>query len=92
MSTVNNQLQKLIDKEIGKRYTYNVLLGVQSGDGKIDFKGAAGEASPESPYFVASIAKIFTATVIMQLFDEGRLHVEDYIEKYLSHLTLEGLH
>ena len=92
MSTVNNQLQKLIDKEIGKRYTHNVLLGVQSGDGKIDFKGAAGEASPESPYFVASIAKIFTATVIMQLFDEGKLHLEDYIEKYLSHLPLDGIH
>lgn len=92
MSTINDQLQKLIDKEIGKRYTYNVLLGVQSGDGKIDFKGAAGDASPESPYFVASIAKIFTATVIMQLLDEGRLDLEDHIKKHLSHLSLDGIH
>lgn len=92
MSNVNNRLQKLIDKEVGKRYTHNVLLGVQSGDGKIDFQGSAGEASPDSSYFVASITKMFTATAVMQLFDEGKLHLEDYIEKYLSHLPLEGIH
>ena len=92
MNATNHQLQQLINKEIEKRYTYSVLLGVQSGDGKINFQGAAGEASPNSPYFVASIAKIFTATVIMQLVDEGRLHLEDHIVQYLSHLPIDGIH
>lgn len=92
MSTVNDQLQKLIYKEIGKPHTYSVLLGVQSGDGKLSFQGAAGEASPTSPFFVASIAKIFTTTAIMQLVDEGKVHLGDHIEKYLSHLPLDGIH
>ncbi len=92
MNPVNNQLQKLINKEIEKRHTYSVLLGVQSGDGRIDFQGAAGEASPTSPYYVASIAKIFTATVVMQLVDEGKIHLKDHIEKYLSHLPIDGIH
>ncbi len=92
MSSVDNRLQQLIDKELKKPYTYSVLLGVQSGDGKINFQGAAGEAIPSSPYFVASIAKIFTATIIMQLVDEGKLDLDDPIEKYLSHLPLDGIH
>ncbi len=92
MSTVNNQLQKLINNEIAKRHTYSVLLGVQSGDRKIDFQGAAGEASPASPYFVASIAKIFTTAVIMQLVDEEKLRLDDPIERHLSHLPLDGIH
>ena len=92
MSTINNQLQYLINKEIEKQHTYSVLLSVQSGDGKINFQGVAGEALPESPYFVASITKMFTATVIMQLADEGKLGLNDPIEQYLSHLPLDGIH
>lgn len=92
MSAVNKQLEQLINKEIGKRHTYSVLLGVQSGDGTLNFQGAAGEASPNSPYFVASIAKIFTTTVIMQLVDEGQLNLDDQIATYLSHLPLDGIH
>ena len=45
---------------------------------------------PESPYFVASITKMFTATVIMQLADEENLN--DPIEQHLSHLPLDGIH
>ena len=92
MGTISSQLQQLIDKELGKRHTHSVLLGVQSGDGKVNFQGAAGEGSPDSPYFVASITKIFTATVIMQLVDEGKVDLDDHIEKYLSHLPLGGIH
>lgn len=92
MSTINNQLQELINKELGKPNTYSVLLSVQSGDKKINFKGFAGETTLNSPYFIASITKMFTATVIMQLIDEEKLNLNDYIEKHLSHLSLDGIH
>ena len=35
---------------------------------------------------------MYTATVIMQLVDEGRLDLNDPIDKYLSHLPLDGIH
>lgn len=92
MSEINTLLQELINKEHARSDIFSVLLGVQSADGSIDFQGAAGEASPDSPYFVASISKMFTATVVMQLVDEGKLDLDDPIEKYLSHLPLDGIH
>lgn len=59
MRNINQQLQQLIDKESGKANTHAVLLGVQSGDDQVNFQGGAGNASPDSPYFIASITKMF---------------------------------
>ena len=87
-----DNLRILIEREFRKPGTNSILLSVQSGDGKIDFEGVAGDGSPDSPYFVASITKMYTATVIMQLVDEGRLDLNDRIQPYLSHLPLDGIH
>ncbi len=92
MSKINGQLQELIDKESHKDNTHSVLLGVQSADGRVNFQGAAGDASPDSPYFIASVTKMFTATVIMQLVDEGRLDLDAPITDYLPGDLLDGIH
>ena len=92
MSKVEENLQNLIELELKRPNSHSILLCVQSGDGRIDFEGAAGAGAPDSPYFVASISKMFTATVVMQLVDEGRLDLEDRIVAYLPHLVLNGIH
>ena len=92
MTDINQKLQALIDKESQKANIHSVLLGVQSKDGHINFQGAAGDASPDSPYFIASVTKMYTATVIMQLVDEGLLDLDALIQQYLSHLPLDGIH
>lgn len=92
MTTANQKLQTLIDKESRKSNTHSVLLGVQSADGRVNFQGAAGEASPDSAYFIASITKMFTATVIMQLVDEERLDLDASVTDYLPGDLLDGIH
>lgn len=92
MTNINHKLQALIDKESQKANIHSILLGVQSKDGRINFQGAAGDASPDSPYFIASVTKMYTATVIMQLVDEGLLDLNAPIQQYLSHLPLDGIH
>ena len=92
MNDINQKLQALIDAESRKANTHSVLLGVQSKDGHINFQGAAGDASPDSPYFIASVTKMFTATVIMQLVDEGLLDLDALITDYLSGDLLDGIH
>jgi len=46
------QLQRLIDKEAARANTHGVLLRVQSGDRRIDFRGGAGGAKPEARIFM----------------------------------------
>lgn len=92
MSEITTQLQSLLDKQISKSNTHGVLLGVQSGDGKIDFEGAAGTARADQPFFMASITKMFTATLLMQLVDEGQVQLDDKVTSHLKHIDLKGVH
>ena len=92
LSTSEDRLQTLIEREAGQSDANSILLGVHSGDGTLRFKGASGGVTPDSPYFLASVTKMFTATVIMQLVDEERLTLDDRIQPYLSHLPMDGIH
>lgn len=92
MTGPEDKLWKLLEAEFEKPYSNSILLSVQSGDGSIRFEGALGEGTVDSPYFVASISKMFTATIVMQLVDEARLDLNDPIDTYLAHLPLDGIH
>ena len=41
-------------------------------------------ATPATLYRIASISKLFTATALMQLRDEGKLHLDDPVSKHLD--------
>lgn len=88
----NAALQYIIDDQMQKKHTHTVLLGVQSGDGRMDFLGAGGDLDPHSPYFIASITKMYTAALLMQLVDEGRLDLDTPITSYLPPDLIDGLH
>lgn len=92
MGATEDNLLKLLEAEISKPNSNSILLSVRSGDGGLRFEHAVGEGTPDSPYFIASISKMFTATIIMQLVDEGRIDLNDPIDDYLSHLALDGIH
>ena len=92
MSNLEDEFLKLIETEFDKPNSNSILLSVRSGSGRVLFEATAGEGEIDSPYFVASISKMFTATVIMQLVEEGCLSLDDTIDEYLPHLRLEGIH
>lgn len=92
MDNINQALQTLMNKESQKANTHGILLGVQSADGRVNFQDGVGNATADSTYFIASITKMFTATVIMQLVDEERLDLDAPIQHYLPQLPLDGIH
>lgn len=47
-------------------------------------------ATVQTLYRIASISKTFTATAIMQLRDEGKLRLDDPIEKFLSGFNIKN--
>jgi D-alanyl-D-alanine carboxypeptidase len=78
---------------------YNAVLLVECP--KIKWKGAAGMAdgkeeamSADHKIKIASIGKTFTATVVLQLIEEGYLHFDDTIDKFLDNpiVKLDSLH
>ena len=89
---LEQSLQKLIDTEAAKANTHAVILRVQSGDGRVDFKGSAGHTTSDTRFPVASITKMFTGTLIMQLVDEGRIALDQSVQGILTDVDLSSLH
>lgn len=67
---------------------YNGDLIYQKGLGYADIEKKIS-STPDTRYRIASQTKIFTAIGIMILRDEGKLNLDDSIEKYLPWLKLK---
>jgi len=73
------------------------LAVAASRDGRTVLSGALGfrdreaelAATPETVFGIGSVTKSFTAVVIMQLEEEGRLNVEDPVVKYLPEFRIK---
>jgi len=46
--------------------------------------------TPYTKFWIGSISKAFTAVLIMQLYNEGRLNLQENLKKYIPNLRLEG--
>jgi D-alanyl-D-alanine carboxypeptidase len=100
MTDIANKLQAVLNAQIGKGNINNIVTAVQSYDRSIDFVGAAGQAdrdtgaamTPDTPYFIASVTKMVTAAIVMQLHAEQRLDLAVPISAYLPAALTRGIH
>ncbi len=56
-----------------------------------DGSGAAVETGADQPFHIASIGKTFTAVLVMQLVQEGKLGLDAHVADVLDDSVLEGL-
>lgn len=89
---LHHEIDRLVERAVSARHVHSLVLAVRSSDGGIDISSAAGGVEPGDSYFVASIAKMFTATMIIQLVDDGRLSLDSPIQDHLPGVALEGIH
>lgn len=100
MTGIAHKLQSMLDAQIGKSNINNVVAAVQSHDRRLDFVGAAGHANldsgatmtPDTPYFIASVTKMYTAAIVMQLHAEQRLDLDAPIAAYLPASLIRAIH
>ena len=95
------QLQDQLDEVVTKNQdVFSAVLGVASRSGDFRWTGAAGKPfpdqpeimQPDSPFFIASITKMYTAAATMILEEGGQLSLEDPLSKHLPADWLDGLH
>ena len=98
MMTVEKSLQKIetnfLKKVHSDKNLNNAFLLVHSKKLGIDLNLAAGSANPnpDQPHYMASVGKIFTATIVGMLHDQGKLSFDDPIAKHLDAELMKGLH
>jgi CubicO group peptidase (beta-lactamase class C family) len=100
MPGITKKLQAVLDSQIGKGGIRNIVAAVQSHDRSIDFVGAAGMAdpqtgaamTPDTPYFIASVTKMYTAAIILRLHGERRVDLNAPITEYLPPSLTHAIH
>ena len=78
----------------------NCVLAVARGDGSLAWSGASGIAhedgqvpmTKDTPIYIASITKLYTATAIMSLYEQGRLSLDDPMARYLPDRLIHAIH
>lgn len=96
--TVRRLHRTVLDRQRSGRIP-GVFAGVVRGGGLLwhEGVGAADLGDPDTPpgpdhqFLVASNTKTFTAVLIMQLRDEGRLSLDDTIDTFVPEVTQPGL-
>lgn len=93
-SHIENDFRKLVR---GDKKVKNAYLLVHSDKLNVDLCVAEGktgnlDAHPQQPNHLASVGKIFTATLFGIMHDRGELSFDDPIAKYLDADLKKGLH
>jgi CubicO group peptidase (beta-lactamase class C family) len=97
--TTARALRRLIlERQRGQRVP-GIFAGVirngrliwQDGVGAADLSAPDAPPGPDDQFLVASNTKTFTAVLIMQLRDEGKLSLEDPLERHIPSITHTGV-
>jgi D-alanyl-D-alanine carboxypeptidase len=97
---VNGQLQCLVSEYTGQDPSVrNIELAVAKGDGSYSWAGSAGAArqqdgtptAAETPIYLASVTKIYIATLVMLLSQDKLLSLDDPAARYLPASLIDGI-
>ena len=91
-------LRRIVLERQGRHRVPGVFAGVVRGGGLLwgEGVGAADVTVPDEPptadtqFLVASNSKTFTAVAVMALRDEGRLDLDDMLEKFIPRAATGG--
>jgi CubicO group peptidase (beta-lactamase class C family) len=94
----NIKIYKLFKKELNKKDVHNGFFHLKNSEGTIDWTYAGGEfqdgtpVTQANPFHAASVGKMFTATLIMMLEEQGKLSLTDSLARHLDRDVLKGIH
>jgi D-alanyl-D-alanine carboxypeptidase len=96
---LNRRLELLLRRSVAWGGGTHALLAIERGDGSLRWVGAAGMAGPtgalmrpDTPFFIASITKLYIAATIMALHERGMVALAAPVGAYLPVMYASGLH
>jgi len=88
----NSSIEKKFNSVVLKENIHEAVLFVENTAGDFTVSFGYGGRDIDSPMVIASITKMFTATCILKLYEEGILSLDDKISLYIDAETLKDLH
>lgn len=86
----DEQMENLLFERIDNENLYGAVFHIEQGDEVIH--SAAGNLEADEAFSIASVTKMFTASVIFQMVEDGLLTMDDTIDMYLTEEEYSGLH
>src|SRR5580704_11656496 len=95
LALLEAQIEGDLTRRIVPGLSASVTCGAETvwkrGFGFADLDGKTA-AAPDTVYAVGSITKLFTATMLMQLRDAGRLRLDDPVQDYVPEVPVPRRH
>ena len=85
-------LSQTVKNMLKNKLVHGAVLCVENGNQTISWVGSAGNIQKDSPYFIASVTKLYITAVLLCLRAESRLQFDDPIIKFFPEAQLKGLH
>ena len=101
MHDLEQKLQHELDELVRKnRDVYSAVVGIQSVNHEFEWSGAAGTADAaqshamrvDTPIYIASVTKMYTAAATMILEESGALSLDDPLTQFLPESWVRGIH
>ena len=103
LESLRPELEERLDGMVRKlgaaRGVRHAIVAVAGSDGASLRVGAMGSAdgagapmTADTPYFQASVTKLYIATAVLRLMEQGRVSLDAPMAEYLSADLVAGLH
>lgn len=79
MEGQKHKFEKIFGNVTKKKQIHESVLLVENSNGDVSYSFEYGGKSVDTPFFIASITKLFTTTCIFILRDQGKLSFDDEI-------------
>ena len=95
----DRRIQRIVDALTVNKGIHHAILAIESGDRSYRRVFVSGEANPDgtpmrpqTPFFAASITKLFIAAAVLKLVERGEVGLSASIVEYLPRKVTDGLH
>lgn len=86
-----NKMDDILDSICEDEGINGLSYRIESGDGEFSWNHSSGNMNDDTEFAIASITKMYTTTVILSLVYEGKINIDDNIDKYLDNSIVDGL-
>lgn len=87
-----SRLDRILADVVNGRDVPGAVARIERGDGSVVWQGAAGSLASDAQWFVASVTKLFTSAVVLQLRAEGKLALDDPVARFVPPDALARTH
>lgn len=86
------KLEELFKKSSNSKMIHETTMHVEDGSGAFTWWKGYGGRTIDSIMNLASVSKLFTTTCIINLFQQGKLSLDDRLNQYFGADILDGIH